>query len=83
MRVSLLHSVLPRDGVAVLWVMQEGHVDSDERRSVSGEDLTSDYRHQAATERANTRGKKALSKEETLIAVNTHNKHGSSCQQQH
>lgn len=82
MRVSLLHSVLPRDGVAVLRVMQEGHVDSDERRSVSGEDLTSDYRHQAGTERANTR-KKALSKEETLIAVNTHNKHGSSCQQQH
>lgn len=60
MCVSLLHAVLPRDGVAVLRVMQEGHVDSDERRSVSGEDLTSDYRHQAATDRANTRGKKGV-----------------------
>lgn len=54
MRVSLLHAVLPRDGVAVLRVVQEGHVDSDEWRSVSGEDLTPDYRHQAATEQANT-----------------------------
>lgn len=54
MRVSRLHAVLPRDRVAVLRVVQEGDVDSDERRSVSGEDLTPDHRHQAATEQANT-----------------------------
>lgn len=65
MHVSLLHAVLPRDGVAVLRVVQEGHVDSDERRSISGEDLTPDYRHQAATEQANTweggrRGRKGV-----------------------
>lgn len=54
MHVSILHAVLPRDGVAVLRIVQEGHVDADERRSVSGEDLTPDYRHQAATEQANT-----------------------------
>lgn len=43
MRVPILHAVLPRDGVAVLRVVQEGHVDSDERRSISGQDLTPDY----------------------------------------
>lgn len=40
---SLLHAVLPRDGVAVLRVVQERHIDSDQRRPVSREDLTSDY----------------------------------------
>ena len=41
-RVSPLHAVLPRDGVAELRVVQEGHVDSDQRRPVSREDLTPD-----------------------------------------
>lgn len=37
-----LHAILPRDGVAVLWVVQKRHVDSDQRRSVPREDLTPD-----------------------------------------
>lgn len=47
-RVTLLHAVLPGDGVAVLRVVQKGHVDSDQRRPVSREDLTSDDWRQAA-----------------------------------
>lgn len=45
---SPLHAVLPCDGVAVLRVVQKRHVDSNQRRPVSCEDLTPDYRHQAA-----------------------------------
>lgn len=45
---SLLHAVLPRNGVAVLWVVEERHVDSNEWCPVPREDLTSDYWHQAA-----------------------------------
>lgn len=43
-----LHSVLPGDGVAVLRIVEEGNVDSDQWRPISRQDLTSDYRHQAA-----------------------------------
>lgn len=45
---SHLHAILPCDGVAVLWVVEERHVDSNERCPVPREDLTSDYWHQAA-----------------------------------
>lgn len=45
---SPLHAVLPCDGVAVLRVVQKRHVDSNQRRPVSCEDLTPDDRHQAA-----------------------------------
>lgn len=45
--VSRLHAVLPRDGVSVVGVARKGHVDSDQRRPVSGEDLTPDDRRQA------------------------------------
>lgn len=41
-RESPLHAILPRDGVAVLRVVQKGHVDSNQRRPVSREDLTPD-----------------------------------------
>lgn len=40
--VSPLHAVLPCDGVAVLRVVQKRHVDSNQRRPVSREDLTPD-----------------------------------------
>ncbi len=39
---SPLHAILPRDGVAVLRVVQKRHVDSNKRRPVSREDLTPD-----------------------------------------
>lgn len=45
MRVCIearLHAILPGDGVAVLRVVQERHVDSNQRRPVSREDLTPD-----------------------------------------
>lgn len=45
---SLLHAVLSCDGVAVLWVVEERHVDSNERCPIPCEDLTSDYWHHAA-----------------------------------
>lgn len=41
-RVSLLHAVLAGDGVPVLRVVQERHVDSNQRCPVSREDLTPD-----------------------------------------
>lgn len=39
---AALHAVLPGDGVAVLRVVQEGHVDSNQRRPVSCQNLTAD-----------------------------------------
>lgn len=42
------HAVLARDGVSVLGVVDEGHVDSDQGRPVCGQHLTANYRHQAA-----------------------------------
>lgn len=40
--VAFLHAVLARDGVAVLWVVPEGHIDSDQGCPVSRQHLTPD-----------------------------------------
>lgn len=53
---SNLHSILPGDGGAKFRVVQEGNVDSDQWRAVSRQDLTSDYRHQAARTNKQMRG---------------------------
>lgn len=53
---SNLHSILPGDGGAKFRVVQEGNVDSDQWRPVSRQDLTSDYRHQAARTNKQMRG---------------------------
>lgn len=56
MHGAYLHSILPGDGGAKLRVVQEGNVDADQWRPVSRQDLTSDYRHQAAWTNKQMRG---------------------------
>lgn len=51
-----LHAVLPCDGVAVLRVVEERHVDSDQRRPVSCQDLTPDDWRQAVQDKQTREG---------------------------
>lgn len=62
------HAVLARDGVSLLWIVDECHVDSDQRCSVCCQYLTSDYRHQAS-ERERERQRQPERERERIIIV--------------
>lgn len=50
--ICYIHAILARYGVSVVGVVDKCHVDSNQRCSIRGEHLASDYRHQAGETQA-------------------------------
>lgn len=71
--VALLHAVLARDGVTVLWVVPEGHIDSNQGCPVSRQHLTPDDWRQAAPVNKHKEGqvkKQNASSQQPVISTN-------------
>lgn len=65
-----LPSILPTDGVTILWMLREGDVDSNQRRAILQRDAASDHSHPTGnTERGEKLSTDSFTMMENIIIV--------------